>query len=118
MKCKALTTHILPEAELAADRAGAQRIGNTAVGEKALYLPGRLLAARGYIPLAAIRRAYLRLVVGERRHGNFRQPLLVLMVDGREIVYLYGREQQVRDILAALAARGVATGKPKPPKPN
>ncbi|MCI2046377.1 MAG: ubiquitin-like domain-containing protein [Faecalibacterium sp.] len=118
MACKALTEHTLPKEELDADLAGAQKIGDSAVGQKALYLPGRLLARARYVPLAALERAYLRLVVGEKRHGNFQQPLLVLKIDGKEQVYLYTQEKTVRDILAALEEKGIAIGKPAAPKPN
>lgn len=118
MKRKALTPHTLTDAQQAADLAAAVRIGNTAVGRTALYLPGRVLPRRQYLPLADIRRAYLRLMIGTRKHGNFRQPLLVLETAAGPMAYLYGREQQVRDILAALADRGVTVGKPRPPKPN
>jgi hypothetical protein len=118
MACKALTDHILPAEQREADLAAADRIGNSAVGRLALYLPGHIFARARYIPLSAIERAYLRFVVGERRHGNFQQPLLVLLVDGKEIVYLYRREQDVRGILAELEENGVTVGKEKAPKPN
>lgn len=118
MKCKPLTEYTLPSAELEADLAAAERVENSAVGAKALYLPGRLFARARYLPLNKLDRAYLRLMVGQRNHGNFRQPLLVLVVGGTEQVFLYKREAVVRALLDKLAARGVAVGKPKPPKPN
>lgn len=118
MQCRPLTGHTLPPEQLAADRAAAQRLGNSAVGEKALYLPGRFLPRARYLPIECIQRAYLRLVVGEKPHRQFRQPLLVLVVDGIEYLFLYQRETVVRAILAALFGRGVPVGKPKPPKPN
>ncbi len=118
MRCRPLTDCTLPPEELAADRAEAQKLANSAVGEKALYLPGRLFPRARYLPLEGIQRAYLRLMVGQRPHGNFRQPLLVLVSEGKEYPFLYRRETTVRAILAALESRGVPVGKPKPPKPN
>lgn len=118
MNAKPLTQAKLSAQELEADRAGAVRVDNSAVGEKALYLPGRVFARARYVPLAALERAYLRIVLGQRRHGNFRQPLLVLCAEGRETVFLYKREETVRALLAELEQRGVPVGKPKPPKPN
>ncbi len=118
MNARPLTQAVLPVEEVKADLAGAVRVDNSAVGEKALYLPGRVLARAKYVPLAALERAYLRVMVGQRRNGNFRQPLLVLCVEGREEVFLYKREAVVRALLAELEKRGVAVGKPKPPKPN
>lgn len=118
MNVKPLTQAVLPAQELEADLSGAVRVDNSAVGEKALYLPGRVRARARYVPLAALDRAYLRIMLGERRHGNFRQPLLVLCVEGREEVFLYKQEETVRTLLAELERRGVAVGKPKPPKPN
>lgn len=118
MNVKPLTQATLSPEELAADLAGAVRVDNSAVGAKALYLPGRVFARARYVPLAALDRAYLRVMLGQRRHGNFRQPLLVLCTEGREEVFLYKREDAVRALLAELEKRGVAVGKPKPPKPN
>lgn len=118
MKVRPLTQATLPAQELEADLDGAVRVDNSAVGAKALYLPGRVRARAKYVPLAALERAYLRVMVGQRAHGNFRQPLLVLCVEGREKVFLYQQEATVRTLLAELEARGVAVGKPKPPKPN
>jgi hypothetical protein len=118
MKVKPLTAATLPPEELAADYAAAVRVDNSAVGQKAIYLPGRVFARSKYLPLAALDRAYLRLMMGQRNHGNFRQPLLVLCCGGQEQTFLYKREQTVRALLAELQSRGVAVGKPKPPKPN
>jgi hypothetical protein len=97
MRVKPLTAATLPPEELAADCAAAVRVENSAVGQKAIYLPGRVFA---------------------RNHGNFRQPLLVLCTGGQEQAFLYKREQTVRTLLDELQKRGVAVGKPKPPKPN
>lgn len=113
MRVKPLTQATLAPEELNADRAGAVRVGNSAVGQKALYLPGRVLARARYVPLDGLDRAYLRIMLGERAHANFRQPLLVLCVEGREEVFLYKREATVRALLAELEKRGVAVGKPK-----
>jgi hypothetical protein len=118
MRVKPLTAATLPPEELAADCAAAVRVDNSAVGQKAIYLPGRVFARSKYLPLAALDRAYLRLMMGQRNHGNFRQPLLVLCTGGQEQAFLYKREQTVRTLLDELQKRGVAVGKPKPPKPN
>jgi hypothetical protein len=118
MRLKPLTAASLPPEQLKADYAAAVRVENSAVGSQAIYLPGRLLARSRYLPLAALDRAYLRLMLGQRNHGNFRQPLLVLCTGGQEQVFLYKREQTVRTLLDELQKRGVAVGKPKPPKPN
>ena len=118
MKCVPLTDSSLPQDELEADLAAAEIVENSAVGAKALYLPGRWFARAQYVPLAALERAYLRLMVGQKNHGHFEQPLLVLVINGKEQAFLYRRPATVRIILEKLADRGVTVGKPKPPKPN
>jgi hypothetical protein len=118
MKIKPLTAATLPQDVLQNDRTAAVQVDNAAVGEKALYLPGRLFARSRYLPLDRIERAYMRVMLGQRAHGNFRQPLLVLCTGGQEQVFLYKKEETVRTLLNELQKRGIAVGKPKAPKPN
>lgn len=99
----------LEENTLIADRKACRRFGPCGVGERALYLGGRWLDRRYYIPYGEIQRVFKRVAMskGGYSHKGLFASIAYLVVEygGQEKACTFKLEDQVDQLLACLKQR-------------
>jgi len=96
---------VLDSRELEIDKAQCRKIGSCGVGKKALYLGGRYLSRRYYLPWSDIRRVFKRVAMspgGFSGKGVFGSMayLVVQYGNGREKQFRFRTETEVDEILS------------------
>ena len=116
MKFKAAGNAVLDDSVLESDYEAAEVFWKVRLGNTCLYYLSLFKTA--YLPLSEISRAFIRVETTVSRvccgPAEFNSYYLILCHDGAEIASVeLDSEVKADRLLAAIAARGIATGKPE-----